>query len=109
QLLAMANAARAWAVDHPARWALLYGSPVPGYHAPAERTTGPGTRVMGALLGTVHDGVVAGDVRTSAPAGQHTSPDLDVIRHGFGFPGDDTVLEKLLLVWSSIIGAISLE
>ena len=105
----MAHAMRRWAVDHPARWALLYGSPVPGYHAPAERTTGPGTRVMGALLATVHDGVVAGDVRTSDPAGQHTSPDFDVIRHGFGFPGDDTVLAKCFLVWAAMIGAISLE
>jgi WHG domain-containing protein len=69
----------------------------------------PGTRVMGALLATVHDGVVAGDVRTSDPAGQHPSPDFDVIRHEFGFPGDDTVLAKCLLVWASMIGAISLE
>src|ERR1700739_4445688 len=108
-LMTMAHAMRRWAVDHPARWALLYGSPVPGYHAPAERTTGPGTRVMGALLATVHDGVVAGDVRTSDPAGPHTSPDFDVIRQGFGFPGDDTVLAKYFLVWASMIGAISLE
>jgi AcrR family transcriptional regulator len=108
-LLTMAHAMRRWAVDHPARWALLYGSPVPGYHAPAERTTGPGTRVMGALLATVHDGIAAGDVLNSDPAGQHTSPDFDVIRHEFGFPGDDTVLAKLFLVWSAVIGAISLE
>ena len=39
-----------WAVAHPARWALLYGSPVPGYHAPAERTVGVGTRVVGGIL-----------------------------------------------------------
>jgi hypothetical protein len=64
---------------------------------------------MGALLATVHDGVVAGDVRTSDPAGHHTSPDFDVIRHEFGFPGDDTVLAKCFLVWAGIIGAISLE
>jgi AcrR family transcriptional regulator len=30
QLLAIAHATRAWAIDQPARWALLYGSPVPG-------------------------------------------------------------------------------
>src|ERR1700756_5289963 len=34
QLMAMAGAARQWAVAQPASWALLYGSPVPGYHAP---------------------------------------------------------------------------
>jgi AcrR family transcriptional regulator len=108
-LLTMARAMRRWAIDDPARWALLYGSPVPGYHAPAERTTGPGTRVMGMLLATVHDGVIAGDVRTSDPAGQQTSPDFDVIRDEFGFPGDDAVLAKCFLVWAGIIGAISLE
>src|SRR5271155_4259427 len=44
-VIAIAHAARDWATTHPASWALLYGSPVPGYHAPAERTVGPGTRV----------------------------------------------------------------
>ena len=33
-VIAIARAARDWAVAHPAGWALLYGSPVPGYHAP---------------------------------------------------------------------------
>ena len=42
-----------WAVDQPARWALLYGSPVPGYQAPRERTVGPGTRVVGALFDAI--------------------------------------------------------
>src|ERR1700754_4012411 len=42
-ITAMAHAARRWACEQPASWALLYGSPVPGYQAPAERTVGPGT------------------------------------------------------------------
>ena len=29
-VIAIARATRRWAVAHPARWALLYGSPVPG-------------------------------------------------------------------------------
>src|SRR5262245_52122761 len=65
RLLAMAHAARAWAVDQPARWALLYGSPVPGYHAPQERTVGPGTRVVGALFDAVGAGIAAGDIAPS--------------------------------------------
>lgn len=32
----IARAVRAWALREPSRYALLYGSPVPGYHAPAE-------------------------------------------------------------------------
>ncbi|WP_197277944.1 WHG domain-containing protein [Arthrobacter alpinus] len=34
----------------PACYGLLFGSPVPGYQAPAEQTTGPGTRVIGQLV-----------------------------------------------------------
>src|ERR1700753_3303628 len=33
---ACAAAARAWAIAHPHEYALIYGSPVPGYQAPAE-------------------------------------------------------------------------
>ena len=39
RVLAVCVAVRAWAVREPARYALLYGSPVPGYEAPGERTT----------------------------------------------------------------------
>ena len=46
----IALAMRDWAITHPAQWGLIYGAPVPGYAAPAERTTGPGTRVMRRLL-----------------------------------------------------------
>ena len=109
EVLAMARAMRRWALDQPASWALLYGTPVPGYRAPAERTTGPGTRVIAALLAAVADGVIAGDVRLADVPDSHPSPDFDQIRDEFGFPGDDTVLAKCFLAWAGIIGAISLE
>ena len=41
---------RGWAITHPHEYALLYGSPVPGYAAPVD-TVGPGTRVSLALVG----------------------------------------------------------
>lgn len=109
EVRAIARAMRQWAIDDPASWALLYGSPVPGYRAPAERTTGPGTRVIGALLSAVADGVIAGDVRLSDARDSSTSPDFDRIRDEFAFPGDDAVLSKCFLAWAGIIGAISLE
>ena len=62
-VVAIAHAARNWAIAHPASWALLYGSPVPGYHAPAERTVGPGTRVVGALFDAVAAGIATGDIK----------------------------------------------
>ena len=45
RLAAIGRATRAWALAEPATYALLFGSPVPGYEAPAEQTTGPGIRV----------------------------------------------------------------
>src|ERR1700694_86456 len=41
QVVAIAHAARQWAIAQPASWALLYGSPVPGYHAPPARASTP--------------------------------------------------------------------
>lgn len=110
RLIAMAHAARGWAIDQPARWALLYGSPVPGYRAPAELTVGPGTRVVAALFATVADGIRAGavpDPKDAAP--EPVSADLDRIRAEFGFTGGDPVLLQCFLVWATLVGAISLE
>jgi AcrR family transcriptional regulator len=109
-VVAIAHAARSWAVAHPASWALLYGSPVPGYHAPAERTVGPGTRVVGALFDAVAAGIATGDIMlTNYPAPQPISSDFERLRREFGFPGDDPVIAKCFAVWAGVVGAISLE
>jgi hypothetical protein len=110
QILAVAHAMRDWAVAEPASWALLYGSPVPGYHAPPERTIEPGTRVIRALFSAVAAGIDAGAIGlTNQPAPQQLSSDFDRIRDEFGFPGDDAATAKCFLAWASIVGAISLE
>lgn len=110
QLFAMAQAARAWAVDQPARWALLYGSPVPGYHAPRERTVGPGTRVVGALFEAIGAGIAAGDIpQSNTAAAQPLSSDFDRLRAEFEFAGDDSAVAKCFLLWAGLVGAISLE
>lgn len=109
-LMAIAHAARAWAVEHPARWALLYGSPVPGYHAPAERTVGPGTRVVGALFDVVAAGIAAGDIpQLGNVVPQPLSSDFERIRKEFAFAADDDAVARCFLLWAVLIGAISLE
>ncbi len=109
-VVAIAHAVRRWAVAHPARWALIYGSPVPGYHAPAERTVGVGTRVVGAFLDAVAAGIATGDIRlTNGAVAQPMSSDFERIRQEFGFPGDDQVVAKCFLLWAGVVGAVSLE
>jgi AcrR family transcriptional regulator len=109
-VVAIARAARGWAIAHPASWALLYGSPVPGYHAPAERTVGPGTRVIGAFFDAVAAGIATGDIKlTNHTAPQPISDDFARLRQEFGFPGDDAVIAKCFAIWAGVVGAISLE
>jgi hypothetical protein len=106
----MAHAARGWAIGQPARWALLYGSPVPGYQAPRERTVGPGTRVVGALFEAIGAGIATGDIpQSNVSVAQPLSSDFDRLREEFGFGGDDAAVAKCFLLWAGLVGAISLE
>ncbi len=110
RLLGMGGAARQWAVDQPARWALLYGSPVPGYHAPAERTVLPGTRVVQALFDTVAEGVAAGEIGMPEDVvPQSLSSDFDGLRAEFGFEGTDALVVRCIALWAGLVGAINLE
>src|SRR3954447_22097408 len=54
RFVAAGRAVRTWAVANPHQYALLYGSPVPGYEAPQD-TIGPASRVTLALVGIVAD------------------------------------------------------
>ena len=54
RFVAAGRAIRAWAIEHPHEYALLYGSPVPGYAAP-EDTIDPASRTTLTLLGIVVD------------------------------------------------------
>ncbi|PZG49054.1 TetR family transcriptional regulator, partial [Spongiactinospora gelatinilytica] len=55
--LAVCRAVRGWALANPHEYALLYGSPVPGYQAPQD-TVAPAIRdvtVYGAILAAAHE------------------------------------------------------
>lgn len=73
---AIGGALRQWALDQPHDFALIYGSPVPDYQAPAERTSEAGTAVLGLLLRLLQDAhdqhrlTRVGEASDGAPAGQ---------------------------------------
>ena len=113
RLRRMALAMRAWAIADPARWALLYGSPVPGYAAPAERTVGPGTRVIARLLTEFDAAWRRGELREGATAtvdaGAQLTADFDAVRREFGSALPDSVMVGAITLWATMIGGISLE
>src|SRR5258707_5383125 len=57
--LASARAIRGWALAKPAEYALLFGSPVPGYAAPHD-TIAAAARTPAVLVGILADGFAAG-------------------------------------------------
>jgi AcrR family transcriptional regulator len=65
---AACRAIRAWAVARPHEYALIYGSPVPGYQAP-EATVGPASRVPLAFASVLADAAASGALPASAAKG----------------------------------------
>jgi len=126
--LAVCHGVRDWAVAHPHEYALLYGSPVPGYVAPGT-TIGPATRVTALLTQVLADTVTEG-VLTAGPDGSTAdggSPDGSGA--GSGVPSGvedwraamgpvrssvpplvpDELLFAGLLAWTHLFGAVSFE
>ena len=111
QFLALGRAVREWALREPARYGLLFGSPVPGYHAPGEQTTIPGTRVIYALVGIFDTAFRAGrlEAAAAAPIDDQLAADLDRIRAELGLTTPDPLLARGVLVWSALFGAVNFE
>jgi len=110
--LAVCVTVREWALREPARYALLYGSPVPGYEAPGEQTTEPGTRVIRTLVALMAEGVRDGDVVdgvTDVPMPRALRTDLARVHDELGVEIDPAVVGRAVMVWSVLFGAVSLE
>ena len=112
RIVAVGVAVREWALREPARYALLYGSPVPGYEAPGEQTIEPGTRVILTLMALVAEGVREGDVvdgPTEVPVPRALRADLARVRSELGVEVAPAVIGRAVLLWSVLFGAVSLE
>lgn len=106
---ALAGAVRSWAHARPQDYALLYGSPVPGYRAPAD-TIAPAARVAGVALGLLVDAVAAGEIGPSGDGAVPTSLATDLAALRANAPGvPDPVLLRALGAWSELFGHLSLE
>jgi AcrR family transcriptional regulator len=66
---AVCQAVRTWALANPNEYALIYGSPVPGYVAPAA-TVGPATRVSALLMWIIIDAAARAGSRPRMPRTQ---------------------------------------
>ena len=112
---AICEAVRAWALAHPNEYALIYGSPVPGYVAPAD-TVQPATRVTALLLRIVVDATAAGQVpatdiqdEDTQSAAQPAAAALAPIRSYLPPEIPAPLVQRALMVWMNLFGVISFE
>ena len=108
--MATFRAIRAWAVANPQEYALVYGSPVPGYAAPTD-TIDPAARVAVVMLQIMVDGVASGALGEtgSISTTRVVRSDFAGLRHAFATSVPDDLVSLALLAWTNLFGSISFE
>jgi len=108
--MALGRAIRAWGRANTPEYALLYGSPVPGYQAPQD-TIGPASRPVWVFAAIVREGVEQGVLTAGTerlPKGLRA--DMEQLADNAGFDGiPPAVISRTLTVWSEMFGALSFE
>jgi AcrR family transcriptional regulator len=107
---AVCGAVRGWALANPNEYALIYGTPVPGYIAPPA-TIAPAARVSSVLLGILAD--AAATRLTPAIAEDDVPPDgqkaLAPARSIVEPEVPDALLQRGLMAWAALFGTVSFE
>ena len=105
--IAVSEAVRAWALAHPHEYALIYGSPVPGYVAP-DTTIPAASRVAFVLIGIVRDAV-------KGPGVTVPSLSVELRREAERLSADiapdlpPPVAAALVAAWAQLFGLIGFE
>ena len=105
------QAVRGWALAHPHDYALVYGSPVPGYRAP-EQTIGPAARAATVFGKIVSDAYSAGAMTEPAggpPLPQAFQPDAARLRDAILAGVPDDIVARTLASWAGLFGLVSFE
>jgi len=130
--IAACHAIRDWARSNPHEYALIYGSPVPGYRAP-EATIGPAARVPLAFVGVLAAAVAGGEFaaakeappltavlleqaaalsaaisqQAASPASPESAESAGEGAASAGVPPD--ALVRAVIAWTQLFGMISFE
>ncbi|NUH40924.1 WHG domain-containing protein [Streptomyces samsunensis] len=108
RLLAATRALRRWSFANPGEFTLVYGSPVPDYHAPQD-TVPPASRTPAVLAGIVRSALEAGEL--AAPRREVPGPPLllpEAVQLFGGTPEAPyaDLIERGIVLWSNLIGLL---
>lgn len=106
-LAGLAHVLRRWALDDPQRYFLVYGTPVPGYHAPDD-VTAIASEIMTALLDAC--AALPADDTTTTPFAAQMEAHLESHRQWAGeHSAPPSALHRALAFWTRLHGILSLE
>ncbi|MGY1898173.1 TetR/AcrR family transcriptional regulator [Nocardia gipuzkoensis] len=112
QLRCLGRTVRRWALAEPARYGLLFGTPVPGYDAPAAETVAPGTRVIATMLTLFARAHHAGRLVAPAREPRISAPlaaSFASIREQFQLELPDWLVVRGVTFWVGLFGAVSAD
>jgi len=103
---------RDWALAHPQDYALIFGTPIPGYHAPAEITMPAAKRSMDAMVDALMAAKRAGrldpvPVYSRSAAGLQAQ--LKGWKDNYDYTASTQVMRLALVGWSRLHGLVMLE
>ena len=105
--IAACHAIRDWARAHPHEYALIYGSPVPGYTAP-EETIPPAARVGVVLIGIARDAHRGlGLARPGLPA--ELRPEAERMAADLAPDLPSATVVALVAAWAQLFGLVGFE
>ncbi|MCF8216629.1 MAG: TetR/AcrR family transcriptional regulator [Chlorobium sp.] len=109
-LRAIGIAYRRWALDHPHRYLLIFGNPVPGYEPPMQEILPVMMRSLGALLATIGELHALGRLEVEGVP----LPLLEPAHRFFALmeTADEPMLAVYavaMVIWSRVHGFVSLE
>lgn len=105
------RAVRGWARANPREYALIYGSPVPGYQAP-EDTVASASRVALALFEAVRASYASGEIASAGTASELPvclSGQLRTLARQTAPELPEDVLVRMLIGWTQLFGMLSFE
>jgi AcrR family transcriptional regulator len=106
---AICRAVRGWALAHRNQYALIYGTPIPGYAAPQE-TIAPAARVALALADVLVDADRGGRLRIPAEAPSAcVRRDAERLMAEIDRSLPPPAIHMLIVAWAGLFGLVSFE
>ena len=110
RVMATGLAYRQWALSHPQRYQLIFGTPLPGYVAPMDQVFPSAARSLGALVSVVEALRKSGKLLTEGfPKVSPNYEQAFMVWKSYGGEADTLSLSVAVLIWSHVHGLVSLE